>query len=673
MEKSFNRILYLLLFLFIGVGCTNVLEGVVNSAGQNEPNHVAETSALGVNDQQQESGEANGHLSTAIATDENQIEQPTPTPSPTPILMTGAVVDGQTGRPVPATISLSNDQGDSATSIATDHNGHFQVQNPNFPLMVKVEVPGYELWEADFASVDALAGNPSARLEIGLAPQVTHGVLSVADTGQPLAGVAATVESQGDTHPVPPNAPGLFELYRLLPHDLMSVVPPEGYLPVGVAFAGGRDFTLALQPRHVIVTVHNSFSGSPVTDGQVSFNQTLNGATDTQGKVILSPVPETGQISILRPGYISTTVDYAGGEAVDVALLPARVQAVIRGSDTGQPLPQAAIYLGDTFFRADDNGYFVFDTLPITPTQLMVKTAGYHRTYAQLSQTGVITGYSPPFSGGEGRWLAPTACAESPQPDGPPWLEITLEPFQAHAIYIPLHYLRSRERMIGYLDFIAATELNAIVVDVKGDFGFIAWDSNVDLVSEIGADEWFTDTWMPLDELVAEDKARNIYTIARLVVFKDNPLAHGKPEWAAVNEDGEVWLDREELGWANPFKEEVWQYNLALAQEVAAFGFDELNFDYLRFPSDGDVGAIVYEEENTLETRTTAVREFMTRLSESLRPYGVFVPAGVFVLTIWVSPDSAMRIGQRIIDVAPQIDYLALMTVPSTFCPGTLC
>ena len=91
-----------------------------------------------------------------------------------------------------------------------------------------------------------------------------------------------------------------------------------------------------------------------------------------------------------------------------------------------------------------------------------------------------------------------------------------------------------------------------------------------------------------------------------------------------------------------------------------------------RFPSDGDVGAIVYEEENTLETRTAAISEFLTRLSESLRPYGVFTSADVFGLTIWVVPSSDMRIGQRIIDVAPQVDYLAPMVYPSTFGPGNL-
>jgi hypothetical protein len=177
---------------------------------------------------------------------------------------------------------------------------------------------------------------------------------------------------------------------------------------------------------------------------------------------------------------------------------------------------------------------------------------------------------------------------------------------------------------------------------------------------------------IPLDELIVEAKKRGIYTVGRFVVFKDNPLASGKPELGARRADGTVWIDGEDLAWANPFKEEVWNYNIALAQEMAAFGFDEINFDYIRFPSDGDVGAIVYEEENTLETRTAAIGEFMKRMRAALDPYGLFVSADVFGLTIWVRPDSDMKIGQRVIDIAPYLDYLAPMVYPSTFIPGNL-
>ncbi len=600
---------------------------------------------------------------------------PTLPPAPAPnIQISGSVSDNRTGDPLPtATIYLGTGHSNNPLStIATDARGFFTAQNLQLPLIVRVQAPGYQLWEATFNTAETLPNPQSPPLQIQLLPHVTTGMVRATHTHAPLAGVTLHVESNGRLQTAVTDAAGAFELYGLLPNDVISLEPPAGYRPLQVSYAGQAQLSLTLDPQPLTVIVQDSFTGQPLEGGLITIAPAFS-ATIISGQATITNIPAQGQLVVSKPGYISATLDYTLAQTLNVSLRPAGLQGVINSSDTGQPLPQTVIYLADTYFRADDNGHFVLPSLPVTSTQFMLKTAGYHRAYAQLTPTGLITGYRPaPFSGGEGRWLTAVSCAQPPQPEGPPCVEITLEPFQARAIYVPLHYLRSRERMIEYLDFIAATELNAIVVDVKGDFGFIAWDSQVELVSEVGADEWFTDTWLPLDEFIAEAKARNIYTIARMVVFKDNPLANSKPEWAAVREDGTVWLDREELGWANPFRQEVWEYNIALAKEVAAFGFDEINFDYIRFPSDGDVGAIVYEEENTLETRTTAIREFMTRMAESLRPTGVFVSADVFGLTLWVVPDSDMRIGQRVIDVAPQVDYLAPMVYPSTFIPGNL-
>jgi len=658
MDKYLIRFLSLLSALLIGLGvvaCSDILR---SSNAVEKPVNIPTVVANQTSEQ------------ATSETTEQQLQPPTAAPSP--IIIAGRVTDGQTGHPVPASIQLMNGQSQAAVSITTDENGHFQLQNVEFPLTLRMNVPGYEEWQARYITLSALTGNPVYKLDIALSPNVTAGKLVSAETNTPLAGVAITVNSNGNTQTSTTDDSGAFELFKLLPHDLITVLPPEGYLPQEVVFADEKQLLLSLHPRSMAVTVKDSFSGGPIVGSTVTVDQKISGVTNPQGTVIFSLIPESGQITINHPGYNSRKVDYTGEEAIEVNLSPAGLQAIVRGADTGQPLPQTSIYLGDSYFRTDDNGFFALDSLPVAPTRLMIKAAGYHRTYAQLSQTGIQTYDPPPFAGADGRWLTATPCSQTPQPGGLPCFEVTLQPFQAKAIYVPLHYLRSRERMLEYLDFIAATELNAIVVDVKGDFGFIAWNSDVDLVQQVGADEWFTDSWMPLDEFIAEARARNIYTIARIVVFKDNPLAYGKPDWAAVTEDGSVWLDREELGWANPFREEVWDYNIELAKEVAEFGFDELNFDYIRFPSDGNVGAIVYEEENTLETRTSAIREFMTRLSESLRPYGVFVSADVFGLTLWVVPDSDMRIGQRVIDVAPQVDYLAPMVYPSTFGPGNL-
>jgi hypothetical protein len=586
----------------------------------------------------------------------------------------GQVNDAWTGDPLPAIVHLTDNQSSSGQSrqVIVDNEGYFEAIRVEPPVVLQVEAPGYEVWQTKLDSLELVTGNPAYRLVIDLIPRTTTGVLRTVDTNEPLGGLTLSAGSGDRKQTTTTDATGLFEFHRLQPGDLLTIQAPAGYLPAEIIFNNEPELNLSLQPRQVTITVRDSFIGGPVTGVNLAFDQTLTATTNAQGQATFSRIPASGQISATQPGYHSVALDYQDSNSIEVIMTPSALQGVVRGGDTGQPLPQATLYLNNTILRADDEGHFVVEGLPATPEQIMLKSAGYHRAYAQLSQTGIFTDYTPPFSGVEGRWLDTAPCSQAPTQPGPPCLDLILEPFQAKAIYVPFHYLRKREAIIRYLDFIQATELNAIVVDVKGDFGFVGWESEVELVEMVDADKEWNDTWMSLDELIAEARKRNIYTIARFVVFKDDPLAHGKPELAAVREDGTVWIDDEELGWVNPFKEEVWDYNIALAKEVATFGFDELNFDYIRFPSDGDVGAIVYEEENTLETRTAAMGEFMHRLTDALRPYGIFVSADVFGLTIWVKPESDMKIGQRVIDIAPYVDYLAPMVYPSTFIPGNL-
>src|SRR5215475_15532225 len=106
------------------------------------------------------------------------------------------------------------------------------------------------------------------------------------------------------------------------------------------------------------------------------------------------------------------------------------------------------------------------------------------------------------------------------------------------------------------------------------------------------------------DGLIAGLKSRGIYTIARIVAFKDNVLAQHKPEWAIIDtRTGKPWLDNEKLAWVDPFREEVWDYLIAVAKEAALKGFDEIQFDYVRFPTDGKLGAAKYSKPITPQVR----------------------------------------------------------------------
>lgn len=585
-------------------------------------------------------------------------------PEASPFL-TAQAIDASTEDLLPA----ATYQIEAAEPMTSGPDGRFEIPAIAAPFTMRVELPGYQPWQQTLDSADFA---PGTLLEIPLKPILLSGEVWASDLEQPLANVTLEAGTGPRSQTVTTNAAGQFELSRLQPGDPITVQPPPGYLPAQVTYRSQEVLTLTLTPRPLTVTVRDSFSAEPARGVAVSLDQLITATTNFRGQVTFSRVPATGRLTVSRSGYLSTTVTFQDQPTLDLSLTPAQLQGVIRAADTREPLPLATLYLGETILQADEDGRFSLTALPTQPEQLMVKAAGYHRSYAHLAQTGILTHTSPPFSGVEGRWLTLSPCAEPlPRVSGP-CLDLHLEPFAAKVIYVPFGYLRNREAIIKFLDFVAETELNAIIVDVKGDYGFLGWDSKVELAEEIGADDQWTTTWIDLSELVREAKKRQVYTIARMVVFKDDPLAHARPDLAVVRADGTVWIDGEELGWASPFKEEVWAYNIALAQEVAAFGFDEINFDYIRFPSDGSLAAITYAEESTPESRTAAIREFSARMQAALQPYGIFTSADVFGLTVWVEPESDMQIGQRVIDIAPHIDYLAPMIYPSTFIAGNL-
>jgi hypothetical protein len=256
-------------------------------------------------------------------------------------------------------------------------------------------------------------------------------------------------------------------------------------------------------------------------------------------------------------------------------------------------------------------------------------------------------------------------------------IELALEPFEVRAIYIGLGLLSVPDYTLGLLDMAAESELNAVVVDVKGDRAYIAWPSELPLAQEIGAYAGDDVIQMPLEEFVAEAQARGLYTIARMVMFKDNVLATAHPEWSPKWEDGSLYYDYEDLLWTSPYVPEVRQYNIDLALEVAAMGFDEIQLDYLRFPSDGKVLRLEYYVGDTLianefEDRTAAMGEFCAEMYTAISATPAFLAADIFGLTVWVNPTLDMGIGQRVEDIAPHMDYLCPMLYPQTFGAGNL-
>jgi len=205
------------------------------------------------------------------------------------------------------------------------------------------------------------------------------------------------------------------------------------------------------------------------------------------------------------------------------------------------------------------------------------------------------------------------------------------------------------------------------VIDVKGDRGWIVYRTEIPEALAAGAQG--PATLRDFDALMADLKARGIYTIARIVTFKDNVLARHRPDWAVIDtRTGTPWIDNEKLAWVDPFREEVWDYNIAIAREAVRRGFDEVQFDYVRFPTDGRLGAARYARPNTRQTRLPAVAGFLARARRELGAMGAFVAADVFGYTAFNENDT--DIGQRIEELAPHVDYFSPMLYPSGYHRG---
>jgi hypothetical protein len=238
--------------------------------------------------------------------------------------------------------------------------------------------------------------------------------------------------------------------------------------------------------------------------------------------------------------------------------------------------------------------------------------------------------------------------------------KIELSPFRPKALYLTVHGIGSSKLREGALDLLAGGDLNALVIDVKGDKGEIPFKISVPLADAVGAQKLITVKDMPA--LMARLKGLGIYTIARIVVFKDDPLATARPELAVRVKGGGLFRDREDLHWVDPFNRDVWAYNIAIAKEAAAAGFDEVQFDYVRFP---DKRGVVFSMPADEDTRSKAIAGFLGEASKALLPFNVFVSADIFGYVCWNTNDT--DVGQKIDLIAGSVDIVSPMLYPSGF------
>ena len=302
---------------------------------------------------------------------------------------------------------------------------------------------------------------------------------------------------------------------------------------------------------------------------------------------------------------------------------------------TGQPIAGATVVSAEHVWVSDRDGSFLVpDLAPGTALAVSVRAPGYAR-----AQTSILR-----------------AARET----------IAMTRFRPKAVYLSAYGISSRVLRDAALALPERTAVNAFVIDVKGDRGLTPYRSQAR--EQIGAQAHVPTNGPRVENLAALVKSlhdRGLYLIARIVVFKDDPLAQAHPAWAVRDAQGAVWRDREQLRWIDPMISAAWMHNIDVAQEAARMGFDEIQFDYLRFP---DAQGLQFQEADTAENRVGAITGFLAAARERLLRYNVYISVDIFGYVCWNLNDTA--IGQQLETLGELVDYISPMLYPSGFSRG---
>ncbi len=234
------------------------------------------------------------------------------------------------------------------------------------------------------------------------------------------------------------------------------------------------------------------------------------------------------------------------------------------------------------------------------------------------------------------------------------------------AIHITAWWAGSRKRRSYLLSKISSSVINAVVVAVRETDGRV-------YIPGVKPAEKYGSNLVAIrnpKEMIQDFNKLGLYKIARIVTFRDDYLPVRMPELAVKSTDYSTpWKNRRGGMWLDPYMKKNWDYVLETAERAAKLGFDEIQFDYVRYPSEGDITLCRYSKKHTEKTATDNIAAFLKYAGEKLRPEKVKISAAIFGLT--TTSKSDMGIGQKILKIAKEVDYIYPMMYPSHYHPGS--
>lgn len=261
---------------------------------------------------------------------------------------------------------------------------------------------------------------------------------------------------------------------------------------------------------------------------------------------------------------------------------------------------------------------------------------------------------------------AETVAAVSAVPLPPVWkaTHVTTPP-SVKALYMTSWVAGTRDIRNRVVNLVNTTEANALVIDIKDYTGMIAFAVDDPYLKKFDSVE---ERIPDIKEFIEYLHSKGIYVIGRISVFQDPRLVKLRPDLAVKrSSDGAVWKDRKGISWIDAGAKEAWDYDVAIGKQAYAYGFDELNFDYIRFPSDGDMYNIAYPFSEG-KTKALVMKEFYAYLRQELGSSGAILSADLFGMVTTNADD--LNIGQKLEYALPYFDYIGPMVYPSHYPAG---
>ncbi len=237
-------------------------------------------------------------------------------------------------------------------------------------------------------------------------------------------------------------------------------------------------------------------------------------------------------------------------------------------------------------------------------------------------------------------------------------------PESLKAIYMSSWVAGNEKLRTNLVNIITTTELNAVVIDIKDYTGRVSFMvSNPELQKFKSSEPRISD----IKEFIGRLHDKGIYVIGRISSFQDSFLVHTHPEYAVKTKEGAVWKDYKGVSWLDVGAKPVWDYLALIGDEAYSVGFDELNFDYIRFPSDGNMIDIAYPFSQG-KSKANALNDFFTFVGDTFHAKGIPISADLFGMT--TSNRDDLGIGQLLENALAHFDYVAPMVYPSHYPPN---